>query len=251
MPIGPVRSAAFVVDRRLDDEPGAAVLVDEGGEVGDAGERRIGAPLVGPQRRHRGPDLVEARPADRLGVEQGPLGLVEVPAQHVTGTRDVQQHGGERVPGQVVQLAGDAPPLLGHGLVGEGAAGALELVDQPSLAVHRAARGVHVNRLAIAHGFPADARVGAQHLGDQPRQCDRHQHDRQRTRDRPEVRRRRVHHHHAEEERALQRPVAADGDGDRHDDEQREQLCRQATSAARRRARQERARSGRGRCRCR
>ena len=55
-------------------------------------QRRIRAPLVGPQRGDRRPDLVEARPADRLGVEQRPLGLGEVPAQHVTGAGDVQQH---------------------------------------------------------------------------------------------------------------------------------------------------------------
>ena len=48
------------------------------GEVGDAGERRIGAPLVGPQRGDRGADLVEAGPADGLGVDERPLGLVDV-----------------------------------------------------------------------------------------------------------------------------------------------------------------------------
>ena len=135
-PTGPLRSAAVSAIDRVDDESGAAILVDERGDVGHARQRRVGASFVGAQRGDRRPDLVEARPADRLGVEQRPLGLGEVPAQHVPGAGDVQQHRRQRVPGEVVQLAGDASPLLGHLLVGERPTGLLQLLDQPLLAVH-------------------------------------------------------------------------------------------------------------------
>ena len=83
----------------------------------------IGAPLVGPQRRHGGTDLIEAGPTDRLGVDECTLGLVDVASQHVSGAGDVEEHSGERVPGQVVQLAGDASALFGHGLLGRARGG--------------------------------------------------------------------------------------------------------------------------------
>ena len=62
-PTGPASSAADSSIDDLDDEASPAVVVDEGGEVGHPGQRRVGAPFVGPQRGDRGPDLVEARPA--------------------------------------------------------------------------------------------------------------------------------------------------------------------------------------------
>ena len=67
-----------------------------------------------------------ARP-DGLGVDERPLGLVDVASQHVARAGDVEQHGGERVAGQVVQLAGDAAPLLGDRLLGERLPGRFEL----------------------------------------------------------------------------------------------------------------------------
>ena len=76
----------------------------------------------------------------RLGVPQRPLGLVDVAAQHVPGAGDVEQHGGQRVAGQVVQLPGDAPPLLGHGLLGQRLPGLLQLVDERLLAAQEPAQ---------------------------------------------------------------------------------------------------------------
>ena len=150
-------------------EPGAPVVLDQGGQVGDAGERRVRAALLGAQRGDRGADLVEAGPADGLGVDQGRVGLGEVAAtQHVAGAGDVQEHGGQRVPGEVVQLAGDAPPLLGHGLVGERLTGALELVDQPALLDLRAAERED-EEVGHRPRLPRDAGVGRQHLGDDQR----------------------------------------------------------------------------------
>ena len=123
---GPSRSGGRRGDRRVDGEPGAAVLVDERRRgrrrrpaTGRCRARRCAArrPWRGSgrgspgrrSRRRRAP----ARPRRRRA------------AQHVAGAGDVEQHGGERVPGQVVQLAGDAPALLGHGLLGERLPGAL------------------------------------------------------------------------------------------------------------------------------
>ena len=127
-------------DVRRHLEPGAAVLVEEHGEVGRAGQRGIGAPLLGPKRRHGGTDLIEAGPTDRLGVDECTLGLVDVASQHVSGAGDVEEDSGERVPGQVVQLAGDASALLGHGLLGELVAGGLELRDELLLSAEALAR---------------------------------------------------------------------------------------------------------------
>ena len=73
VPIGPSMAAGVRPRRRPSTlEPGPPVLVDQHGQVGRAGQRRVGAPLVGAQGGHRGPDLVEARPADRLGVDAAP-----------------------------------------------------------------------------------------------------------------------------------------------------------------------------------
>ena len=120
--------------------PGAAVLVDEAVEIGRSGDRRIGAALVGAQRGHRGADLIEAGPADALGVDERPLGLVDVAAQDVAGAGDVEEHRRQRVAGQVVELTGDAPPLLGDGLIGERPAGLLQLGDQACLGGRAAGR---------------------------------------------------------------------------------------------------------------
>ena len=106
-------------DRRGDLDAGAAVLVDEGVEIGGTGKRRIGPPLVGAQGRHRGADLIEAGPPDALGVGERPLGIVEVAPQDVASAGDVEEHRRQRVAGEIVELAGDAPPLLGDGLLGE------------------------------------------------------------------------------------------------------------------------------------
>ena len=130
-----------LIDRHVDDEASTAVVVDERGDVSHPGQRRVGAPFVGSQGGDRGPDLVEARSADRFGVDQRPLGLGEVPAQHVPGTGDVEQHRRQRVPGQVVQLAGDAPPLLGHLLVGRARDGPAPAARSTVLAGTRPARG--------------------------------------------------------------------------------------------------------------
>ena len=133
VPSGPSRRRRVRADGELDVEPGAAVLVDQAREVGGPRQRRVGAPLVGAQGGHRGPDLVEARPTDRLRVDEGAIGLVEVAAQHVTGAGDVEEDGGQGVAGQVVELAGDAAALLGDRLFGQGALRLLELVDEKSL----------------------------------------------------------------------------------------------------------------------
>ena len=201
--------------------PGSAVLVDERVEVGRAGQRRVGAPLVGAQRRDRRADLVEARPADGLGVDERSLGLVEVAPEHVAGAGDVEQHGGERVAGQVVQLAGDPAPLLGHGLLGQRLAGRLELLDQLVLAAAGPRPATNVKTEADVHAVHPISASGTQLRGDHPRE---------RRPPRPGSRRpgwssrgatRVEHHHHHEEERALEvarrRPTTT-ATGTMHDD---------------------------------
>ena len=123
MPVGPASSATPGEIVAVMSSPGTAVLVDESLEIGRTDERRIGAPLVGAQRGHRGADLIEAGPPDALGVGERPLGVVEVAPQDVAGAGDVEEHRRQRVAGEVVQFAGDAPPLLGDGLLGERLAG--------------------------------------------------------------------------------------------------------------------------------
>ena len=187
-----------------------------------------------------------ARPTVSASAE-GALGLVDVAAtEHVAGAGDVQQHGRQRVPGEVVQLAGDAPPLLGDGLVGERLAGALELVDQVTLADLRPAEGED-EEVGHRPGLPGDARVGREHLGRRPMPpMPRPTRDDRRSGQRLQVRRRRERHHHDEEERPLQGTVAADGDGDGHDHQQSEDLRRQSrheSAHERTRARRERRRS--------
>ena len=125
----------------------------------ERGDCRIGAALVGAQRRHGGADLVEAGPPDALGVGERPLGVVEIAAQDVAGTGDVEEHRRQGVSGEVVQLAGDAPTLLGDRLVGERPAGLLELDDQRLLPVHEATDGER-EHVGDHPRLPADVLLG-------------------------------------------------------------------------------------------
>ena len=115
---------------RVDLETGAPVLLDEGSQVGGSRQRRIRPPFAGPQGGDGRADLVEARPTDGLGVDEGALGFVDVPAQDMSGPGHVEQDGRQRVAGEVVELAGDALPLGGHGRLGERLAGRFELIDE-------------------------------------------------------------------------------------------------------------------------
>jgi len=65
-------------------------------------------------------------------------------------------HGGQGVAGQVVQLAGDASPLLGHGLFGQRLPGPFELGDEHLLATEQPAHREreHVGRRPRCPGDP-------------------------------------------------------------------------------------------------
>ena len=138
-------------------------------EVGRARQRRVGAALVGAQRRDRGADLIEARASDGLGIDERALRLVDVAPQHVPGAGHVEHHGGERVAGQVVQLTRDPTALLGHGLLGERLAGRFELVDQLAMAVAGARPRTKREQRRRAPGRPPDLGVGTPGGGDEPR----------------------------------------------------------------------------------
>ena len=141
VPTGPVSAATGGGIEAAIDMPARRYSSTSASRSAEPGDRWIGAALVGAQRRHGGADLVEARPPDALGVDERPFGVVEIAAQDVAGTGDVEQHRRQRVSGEVVQLAGDAPALLGDRLVGERLAGLLELHDQRLLAVDEAPDG--------------------------------------------------------------------------------------------------------------
>ena len=164
---------------------------------------------VRPQRGNRGADLVEARPPDGLGIEESPLGLVEVAAQDVAGAGDMQQHRSQRVAGEIVQLAGDTPPLLGDRLFGERFAGLFELVDEHCWR-RRTRPRANVNTLADAHAVHDDRRTRDQPNGHQPRHRAGDDGDRTARVGRAEMPGDVEHHHHDQEEGALQLAVASD-----------------------------------------
>ena len=120
-------------------------------EVGRPGKCRVGATLVGAQGRHRGADLVEARPPDALGVCKRPLGVVEVAAQDVASAGDVEEHRRQGVAGEVVEFTGNAPPLLGDRLFGERPARLFEIGDQGVLPIHKAPDSQNVKACARIH----------------------------------------------------------------------------------------------------
>lgn len=74
-------------DVRRNRQARPPILVHQRHEIGGSRKGAIHTPLVGAQRRDRGTDLVEAGPPDRLGVEQGSFGLVEVAPQARDGRR--------------------------------------------------------------------------------------------------------------------------------------------------------------------
>jgi len=179
--------------------------------------------------RRAGPDLVQARSADGLGVEQGSLGFVEVAPQHVACPGDVQEHGGERVPGQIVQLTGHPSPLVGHRLVGQRPPGPLQLVDEATLALQGATQD---EREPVGHdpGLPPDLLPGDRvaHDGHQPGNGGGSRGDAHRSRGRPEVPRHIEHHGHVEEEGPFDLARRRDHRRDRDEDQNREDLGGQA-----------------------
>ena len=166
-----------------------------------------------------------ARPTLSASSER-PLGVVEVAAQDVAGTGDVEEHRRQGVPGEVVQLAGDAPTLLGDRLLGERLAGLLELHDQRLLPVHEATDGERED-VGDHPRLPADVLVDGEELADHPRRRGGEGGDQRRPDGRLESCRHVQDHRHAEEQHRFEHLLHADDDEDRDDDEDGEHLGRE------------------------
>ena len=230
VPTGPARAATCAGDAGVDVEAGAPVLVDDGIEVGGRGDGWIGTPLVGAQRRHRGADLVEARPTDGLGVGERPLGVGGVAAQDVAGAGDVEHDSRQRVAGEVVELTGDAPALLRHRLLGECLARPLQLADQGLLAVEQAPEDEGED-VGERPRLPADVLLGNDHGGDEPRHRRGDSGDPCSSQRRVDVGGDVEDHRDAEEPRRFEHRAHPGDDEDRDEDGEREHLDREAGEA--------------------
>ena len=169
-PIGPSRSAAGAAIEVVDDEPGAAVLVDQGGEVG----RRRPATDRCPARRSAarrpwpGSGRGSARPTVSASTQR-PLGLVDVAARSTW-----------RAPVTCSSMAANVWPARScssRAMRRRSSATAcsasarrarFELVDQPPLAELGATEGEHEH---VRHRprLPRDPGVRDEELGDQQR----------------------------------------------------------------------------------
>jgi hypothetical protein len=201
----------FALDRQLDRQAGLAGGQHQRIEVGQAGLRgqRLATAAAVTQQPEQPAHLGQGLPARGLDLGQGGGGLRGVGGDAAPGRSGLHHHHAHGVGDDVVQLAGDPPPLLGHrpaspsfllagelgverlqpGGVGEPALlqvaeepGGHELHDgeHPALEALDAARGVHA-----LDDHPVEDQAGAEqqpgHHGLPPRgvgghRVQRHQH---------------------------------------------------------------------------
>ena len=112
---------------------------DQRRQVGGAGQR-AGLGLVVAEQVDQAPDLDQRLAAQALGLGQQLAGRPGVALEPEARRRHLQHHHGQRVGDQVVDVASDAPALVGQRLALQVRAGSFELLHQPELAAHRPPR---------------------------------------------------------------------------------------------------------------